>query len=69
MGYIIENSVTLEALRKQLKMLQSRVKVLYGTKLKILTLPDLTRDMVCFIYKSNRSLFRTKSRGQSTIRD
>ena len=48
MGYIIENSVTLEALRKQLKMLQSRVKVLYGAKLKTLTLPDLTRDMVCF---------------------
>lgn len=45
MGYIIENSVTLEALRRQLKMLQSRVKVLHGTKLKMLTLPDLARDM------------------------
>ena len=50
MGYIIENSVTLEALRKQLKMLQSRVKVLHGTKLKMLTLPDLARDMVFILH-------------------
>ncbi|PFX29411.1 Ubiquinone biosynthesis monooxygenase COQ6 [Stylophora pistillata] len=45
MGFIIENPVTLEALRKQLKMLHSRVKVLHGTKLKRLSLPDLTKDL------------------------
>ncbi|KAJ7390808.1 Putative ubiquinone biosynthesis monooxygenase [Desmophyllum pertusum] len=45
MGFIVENPVTLAALTKQLKTLQSRVKVLHGTKLKRLTLPDLTRDM------------------------
>ena len=46
MGFIVENPVTIAALRKQLKVLDSRVKVLHGTKLKQLTLPDLTRDMV-----------------------
>ena len=46
MGFIIENPVTIAALRKQLKVLDSRVKVLYGTKLAKLTLPDLTLDMV-----------------------
>ena len=46
MGFIVENPVTLEALRKQLKMLHSRVKVLHGTKLKKLSLPDLTKDLV-----------------------
>lgn len=45
MGFIIENPVTLEALRKQLKMLHSRVKVLHGTKLKRLSLPDLRKDL------------------------
>ena len=46
MGYIVENPVTIAALRKQLKVLDSRVDVFYGTKLKKLTLPDSTRDMV-----------------------
>ena len=46
MGYIVENPVTITALRKQLKVLDSRVDVFYGTKLKRLTLPDSTRDMV-----------------------
>lgn len=45
MGFIVENPVTIAALRKQLKVLDSRVKVLHGTKLKRLTLPDITRDM------------------------
>lgn len=46
MGFIVENPVTVAALRKQLRALDSRVKVLHGAKLKRLTLPDFTRDMV-----------------------
>ena len=46
MGFIVENPVTLAALRKQLRALDSRVKVFHGTKLKRLTLPDFTRDVV-----------------------
>ncbi|XP_073247975.1 ubiquinone biosynthesis monooxygenase COQ6, mitochondrial-like isoform X1 [Porites lutea] len=45
MGFIVENPVTIAALKKQLKVLDSRVKVLYGTKLSRLTLPDFTIDM------------------------
>jgi len=45
MGFIVENPVTLAALRKQLRALDSRVKVFHGTKLKRLTLPDFTRDV------------------------
>ena len=46
MGFIVENPVTIVALKKQLKVLDSRVKVLYGTKLSRLTVPDSTMDMV-----------------------
>lgn len=46
MGYIVENPVTIAALRKQLKVLDSRVDVFHGTKLKKLTLPDSKRNMV-----------------------
>ena len=46
MGFIVENPVTIAALKKQLKVLDSRVKVLYGTKLSRLTLPDSMMDMV-----------------------
>ena len=46
MGFIVENPVTIAAVRKQLKVLDSRVKVFYGAKLKKLNLPDLARDMV-----------------------
>ena len=46
MGFIVENPVTIAALRKQLKVLDSRVKVFYGTKLKKLSLPDIARDLV-----------------------
>ncbi|XP_068682933.1 ubiquinone biosynthesis monooxygenase COQ6, mitochondrial-like isoform X1 [Montipora foliosa] len=45
MGFIVENPVTIAALRKQLKVLESRVKVFYGTKLKKLSLPDIARDL------------------------
>lgn len=40
MGYIVENSVVTEALKKQLKLLESRVKVTYGARLKSLKLPQ-----------------------------
>lgn len=46
MGFIVENPVTIAALKKQLKVLDSRVKVFYEAKLKKLNLPDLARDMV-----------------------
>ena len=46
MGYIIENSVISVALTKQLGILEPRVQVMYGTRVKNLRFPELPIEIV-----------------------